>query len=313
MWGPLRKLKRALVPPKRAIRSLEINLTAHCNLKCYGCGRGSPALAEEFLSVEELRADLRALAKVLRVHEFKLAGGEPLLHPRLLEIIDTVRASGIANKITLITNGVRLHEADDALWQKIDEIWVSAYPGVRRRLSQQDILELGRKHGVVIEYNFMQSFTRRLLNTRNADPALVDDIFSTCYQRGGCHSIYRGRYYQCASGAFIPKWLDRIGADGGDFSADGIAIHGGGLRARVDRYLAREDALNACNWCLGSIGSEFDNRQVNNRGVEEWTAETHDDLEPLIDRDKLVAMRARDTAEIYDDYGQRIDLSSVER
>ena len=91
-------------------QSLEINLASHCNLKCYGCGRGSPAFGEEFLSPEALQTDLEALSKVLSVKEFKLAGGEPLLNPDLFSIIDVVRSSRITEHITLITNAVHLHE-----------------------------------------------------------------------------------------------------------------------------------------------------------------------------------------------------------
>lgn len=175
---------------KLTTRSLEINVTAHCNLRRYGCGRGSPALAEEYLSVPALAADLSVLSKVLHVGEFKLAGGEPLQHPALLEIIDIVRDSGIADRITLITNGVLLHQAPVDLWKKIDRIWVSVYPGVKRGLSRDEIMSMGRKHGANIRYRITDTFMRRTLNTENRDKDLVREIYSDYYQRFSCHSIH---------------------------------------------------------------------------------------------------------------------------
>ncbi len=166
---------------KLATRSLEINLTAHCNLKCYGCGRGSPALAEDYISVPQLSEDLAVLSKILHVREFKLAGGEPLQHPEILKIVDVVRGSSVADQITLITNGVLLHQAQDDLWKKIDGLWVSVYPGVKRRLSRDQIMSMGRKHRVKVWYKITDTFTRRVLNSENRDSDLVRQIYADCY------------------------------------------------------------------------------------------------------------------------------------
>jgi organic radical activating enzyme len=272
---------------KLITRSLEINVTAHCNLKCYGCGRGSPALSEEYLSAADLAGDLEVLTKVLHVREFKLAGGEPLQHPELREMIDGVRQSGIADKITLITNGVLL-QARDELWKKIDKIWVSVYPGVKRKLSEAEILSLGRKHGVEVRYRATDTFMRRMLNAENRDAALVRAIYADCYERASCHSIYKGRYYKCASGPFVPKWLERIGSDTPDFSTDGVPLHTTpDLRQALEEYLRSEEPLAACRYCLGGAGKSFPNRQMNDEGLRDWLTEDHSDVHALIDPARL--------------------------
>jgi organic radical activating enzyme len=279
---------------KLVTRSLEINVTTHCNLRCYGCGRGSPAFAEEYLSVPRLADDLSVLSKVLHVREFKLAGGEPTQHPDLLEIIDVVRDSGIADQITLITNGVLLHQAHDELWKKIDKIWVSVYPGVKRRLSRPEIMSMGRKHRVKIRYRITDTFMRRVLNSENRDRELVRQIYSDCHQRSSCHSIHNGRYYKCASGPFIPKWLERIGLDAPDFSADGVPLHGNAnLRQELEHYLISDEPLTACRYCLGSIGKSFANRQLNEDGVQEWLSENHADVRALIDPTRFSVGKTR--------------------
>jgi organic radical activating enzyme len=320
LYRIVQRLKRRFGPPRHDIRSLEINLTAHCNLNCYGCGRGSPALPEEFISPATLRRDLDAIRGAVHTAEFKLAGGEPLLHPDLLELIDVVRASGVADKITLITNGLLLHQFGAELWERIDEIWVSAYPDVKRVFKQADVLARGREFGVVVEYNRMNTFTRRLLNKANADTEMVQDIFDHCYQRSGCHSLYQGKLYQCASGPFIPKWLEQVDAAAADsgaelFTADGVvacAENGqvpGDLYARLSRYYARSKPLDACRYCLGGIGKSFPNEQLTRSGVREWTREEHADPLTLIDAERLQEIRGHSVAANYDDYGQRIDLS----
>ena len=52
--------------------------------------------------------DLAVARDVLRPRYFKLVGGEPLLHPRLPELLDVARASGIAEVYSVTTNGVLL-------------------------------------------------------------------------------------------------------------------------------------------------------------------------------------------------------------
>lgn len=280
---------------KLATRSLEINLATHCNLKCYGCGRGSPAFSDEYLCISSLTDDLAALSKVLTVGEFKLAGGEPLLHPQTLDVIDVVRDSGITDHITLITNGVLLHRAGEELWRRIDGLWVSVYPGVRRRLSEAQIMALGEKHRVRVRYKITDTFNHRMLNAENQDRRLVREIYSTCYQRIGCHSVHKGRFYKCAPGPFIPDWLRQVGLDTPDFSRDGVALHGNpDLRRALEDYLRSDEPLAACRFCLGGAGKSFENRQMSKKGIQDWLSESHSDVRALVDFERLATAKTWD-------------------
>lgn len=273
---------------KLRTRSLEINISTHCNLKCYGCGRGSPAFAEEFFGIPQLKRDLAALSKVLRVRELKFAGGEPLLNPDLHELINVARASGITKHITLITNGVLLHQAKEELWEKIDGVWVSVYPGVKRQASEQEIFALGEKHNVKVWYKGTDAFNRRMLNKENPDEDLVRKIYSTCYQRSTCHSIHKGKYYKCATGPFVPQWLKEAGAPGDDFSDDGVQLHDNSdLRQELEAYLKNDSPLTACKFCLGGAGKSFAHHQLNEAGVRTSLSEDHSDIASLIDFERL--------------------------
>ena len=117
-------------------RSVEYNLTEHCNLRCRGCGHASPLLPEKFASLAAFRADLEALAEAFHSDELRIVGGEPLLHPQLLDFLREARRINVADRIVLYTNGVLLYKASVELWQLVDEIYLSVYPGVRRRLDE---------------------------------------------------------------------------------------------------------------------------------------------------------------------------------
>ena len=74
---------------------VEYNLTEHCNLSCYHCDHASPLMPRKFASLEDYERDIRAIAEAVHVEEFRIVGGEPLLHPQLLDFMRMARDIGI--------------------------------------------------------------------------------------------------------------------------------------------------------------------------------------------------------------------------
>ena len=274
-------------------RSVEVNVTTHCNLSCYGCDHASPVNAEEYLSIRELAADLAALSKVYHVFEFKLTGGEPFLHPELLKIIDTIRESGIADKVALVTNGVLLHRARPELWDRIDKLVVSIYPGVKRRVSYDEISALARRHRILLWYKPTDEFTTKLLHSQNGDPELIKTIYSTCTLRTSCHTIHKGRYFKCSPSPFIPNWLVRVGSALPEWYRDSVPLRDNrDLRTQLAEYLVSEEPLEACSYCLGCVGKSTRSRQMNRAAVEDWVSEKDPDIHELIDSKSLAKSEA---------------------
>src|SRR6478672_3529391 len=96
---------------------LRISLTDNCNLRCFYC---MPAEIYEFAPPGKLmqKDEIVALSKVfvgLGVNKIRLTGGEPLVRKDAAEII--LALSKLPVKLTLTTNGSRLHEFVDILEQ----------------------------------------------------------------------------------------------------------------------------------------------------------------------------------------------------
>ncbi len=96
---------------------LRISLTDNCNLRCFYC---MPEEEYDFTPTSKLmQADeIEALAKIfvsLGVNKIRLTGGEPLVRKDAAEIITTL--SRLPVKLTITTNGSRLHEFVDILEQ----------------------------------------------------------------------------------------------------------------------------------------------------------------------------------------------------
>lgn len=94
----------------RVHRDLRLSLTDRCNLRCAYC---MPEHFDEWTPSAHLlsRAELVRTVSVavrLGVSQVRLTGGEPLLHPEVVDIVRDIAALPQAPRISLTTNGIRL-------------------------------------------------------------------------------------------------------------------------------------------------------------------------------------------------------------
>jgi pyruvate-formate lyase-activating enzyme len=79
--------------------------TAKCNLACEGCYRAN---VDQHKTLEEIASDLDVFAKYRNFDGVSIAGGDPLTHPQVVEIVRLVAKRGY--KPVLNTNGLALDE-----------------------------------------------------------------------------------------------------------------------------------------------------------------------------------------------------------
>jgi hypothetical protein len=89
--------------PDNAIAWLEP--TAKCNLACEGCYRAN---VNQHKSLEEIGSDLDVFARYRAADGISIAGGDPLTHPQVVDIVRLVAQRGW--KPILNTNGLALDE-----------------------------------------------------------------------------------------------------------------------------------------------------------------------------------------------------------
>ncbi len=105
----------------RTFTKLRVSLTDSCNYRCFFCMPQAPSFFKngEMLKFEELVRILR-IFKGEGIDEVKLTGGEPLLYPRLIELVREI--SGMF-KVTITTNGSMLYR----LWESLAEAGVKGF------------------------------------------------------------------------------------------------------------------------------------------------------------------------------------------
>lgn len=91
-------------PYNRPVSNIRVSLTPKCNLSCIYCHKEGEKTPKDQLSAEEIAEILRVAAK-FEIRSVKFTGGEPLLRPDLLDIVQSVPA-GMESSLT--TNGTLL-------------------------------------------------------------------------------------------------------------------------------------------------------------------------------------------------------------
>ena len=94
---------------------LRISLTDNCNLRCFYC---MPEEEYEFTPASKLMQaeEIETIAKIFvanGVNKIRLTGGEPLVRKDAADIIRRLGALGV--RLTLTTNGTRLHDFMDVI------------------------------------------------------------------------------------------------------------------------------------------------------------------------------------------------------
>ena len=128
-------------PCGRAINSLRISLTQHCNFNCFFCHREGETNPHGEATAEEIEA-VAAAASQLGIRRFKLTGGEPLLRGDIVEVVS--RIAPYADEVSLTTNGSLLAEkAEDLHEAGLGRVNVSLHsrrPEVFSRITGRDTL-----------------------------------------------------------------------------------------------------------------------------------------------------------------------------
>jgi cyclic pyranopterin phosphate synthase len=98
---------------ERIHSDLRISVTDRCNIRCFYC---MPETGAEFLPARELLSfdQVERFAKAavsLGINKIRLTGGEPLLRPKLPDLVARIRAVPGVRDLALTSNGVLLEEA----------------------------------------------------------------------------------------------------------------------------------------------------------------------------------------------------------
>ena len=233
------------------IPHLETDVTLACTRRCTQCNHfvtawaDRPAREVPRSTPQQVAQDLGHLSTIMHADRWGALGGEPLLAHDLLETLAVARASGVADRIEVWTNGELLRKQPSAFWEAFDILVVSIYPGVLTDVDVAWIQDASRAAGVALELKDERqpNFWRVLLEREPTDARVTAQKFANCFFRRYSRVANWGSFFLCCCAPHGPATLG-----GQPLGTDGIPIAGlteDALRA----YLNRTEPLGWCSSC----------------------------------------------------------------
>jgi len=155
----LRKIKAVITAgisktakPKRKRLFFDVHVCDHCNLNCKGCSNFCPIAEKKFVDLGILERDFKRLSELTnRMCDVSLIGGEPLLHPDIIKILD-ITGKYFDGALQTVTNGILLADQPDEFWLSCKKnsvkIVISVYP---IKIDEDKIIAQARKYGVTLD------------------------------------------------------------------------------------------------------------------------------------------------------------------
>ena len=191
--------------PRPCMEYMVLNILDHCNLRCKGCDHFACIADPYFVPYETIHRDLDRLSEIFHGDYFmkmSVMGGEPLLHPDLLKILEDVRAHFPYVTIRLTTNGLLLLKQSQDFWRVCRENKVTIintrYP---INLDFNEMREKAKSEGV--EFNHFEgtgdeavkTLFKKTINLKgDSDPV---ESFANCHISNYGNFLMEGKLYSC--------------------------------------------------------------------------------------------------------------------
>jgi organic radical activating enzyme len=253
----LRALRRRTREYLRPSVIFQVKLTDHCNLDCVCCNTYAPICEKFYLDLNSYEQDIERVREIFSDRcEVILSGGEPLLHPDVIEFFHKTRALLPKAKISLVTNGMLVQRQTEEFWRALREehvaLRVTKYP---IKVDYEAIREQCAKQGVEFAYhneNEAKEEAKASMIIQGIDPKGSGDPernYRRCSVRH-CTTLRDGKLYPCFVVANIHHFNKYFGYDIPVSEADRVDVYRARSAHRVRRRLYnRKQPLDFCRYC----------------------------------------------------------------
>lgn len=188
---------------KPFLNYLEINIVDQCNLNCKGCAHFSNICDNKFVNLENYKRDLELIAEKFYLYNFRLLGGEPLLHPKLPELVEITRNILPNSRIIIVTNGLLINKLSENALKKLSKsnviVSISLYEptfkmldSIINKLNQYNINYL-INDDYFKKTEVIEKFHTRLSTTRSEEAYLANQRCSGRF----CRFLRDGKISKC--------------------------------------------------------------------------------------------------------------------
>lgn len=200
------------------IHNLEFHVAHACNLSCQQCSHYSNLrLAGSMATPDEADQAYRLWSSRVRPKQFALLGGEPALHPRLIEHVETAARHWPKSNRLLVSNGLHLHRHPDLPAALVKHGWKLDISRHGRQYDLQPVVDL------LVEwksrYPQLRTHIRHSQGTWMRQYRVVDGkpkpfnspprkAWSVCMQRH-CTQLFQNHLWKCPAVAYFSMMQHR--------------------------------------------------------------------------------------------------------
>jgi organic radical activating enzyme len=198
---------------KPVLAYLEIHIVDQCNLNCKGCGHFSPIASVWFIDPGKYEHDINQLKKLFStIRTIRIMGGEPLLHPKIEQLLRQTKNCFPKADIRLVSNGVLLNQMSETFWEVCKTNYVSfditVYPPLKNKV--KFFIKLLRSKGVKLNELKKVDFFYAFYNNRGDSNKEL--CFKKCQPKWNvCTNLREGRLYSCPVPTYIQHFNKRFG------------------------------------------------------------------------------------------------------
>lgn len=230
-----------------------LNILDHCNLCCKGCDHFAAIAEERFVSLEHIEKDLARMSELMnqQVARIGIMGGEPLLHPELLQILALAREYFPNTLLQLVTNGLLLMNQSEEFWQTCKEhnivIVNTKYP---INLDYDGMIARAEKYGVTFEHygntgeKMKTSYKMPLDLSGKQNPR---SNYLKCHHSNNCALLMEGKFYACTVAPNVKIFNKRFGTNLQLVEEDYLDIYKVTDKHEILKFLSRP--IPFCRFC----------------------------------------------------------------
>ena len=253
------------------LSQVEFHLVDHCNLNCAHCDHFTPLSKPCFIPVEDILSDFKKLKRIFdNVGKIYILGGEPLLHPQLLELFSPLREIYPKSELIIITNGILLEKVGKDFWNALKEYKISLsmtkYP---IKVDYEKYIEKCGSMGIKSYFFASGRFCMQKMDLDYKGKQDKKKAFERCWRKR-CHFLRDSKLYICTPIPNIRFLNEYYGINFSVGKKDFINLDKEKSAARINRLFNRP--VEFCKYCSDSE-TEFEDYRVSRKEITEWVRE----------------------------------------
>lgn len=269
----MNQIKR--ITPNPAFQ-FSIDIVDHCNLNCKGCDHFCPIVEKKFLSIEQYEKDLKRLAELCEngklITMVAIEGGEPLLHPDVIEFMKVTRQYCPNAKIYLMTNAILLPQMNEDFYMACNKynitIAITKYP---LKIDFEKIHTMAKKYQAELYY--FNDFDK-IEKTSWKIPFDLEgrqqcqENFINCFKANNCVVLRDGKLFTCPTRAYAYRINEYFNKSMTLSDEDYISIYDAESFQEIIAFLARP--IPFCKYCNVEGRQDLGKFEISKKEIEEW-------------------------------------------